>query len=94
MEPVQHTASPLPPVEHDLAPEVAPSRLPAGVRRFETLHEQLRFEQFLADFAVRFQNLPPEQVDQEIVRSLEALCEVLGVERAGLALFSAPASRY
>src|SRR5262245_7711019 len=57
--------------------------------RFDTLEEQLLFEQFVADFAVRFQNLPADRVDGEIVASLEALTRVLGVERSGLALFGA-----
>ncbi len=70
-------------------PGAAPEHEAREGRRFELLEEHVRFEQFLADFAMRFQNLPCDRVDDEIARSLAALVPVLGVERASLALFSA-----
>ena len=47
------------------------------------------FESFLADLATRFTGIPAHQVDAEIERALQDLCEFLGTGRATLFEFSA-----
>lgn len=48
------------------------------------LEDRLRFETLLAELSMRFINLPPDQVDQEIENALRCLVEALHVDRSTL----------
>ena len=48
------------------------------------LEEQLRFEMFLAELSARFVNLPTGEVDRQILDAERSLCEILGLDVAGL----------
>jgi transcriptional regulator with GAF, ATPase, and Fis domain len=48
------------------------------------VEERLPFEEFLADIAARFVNVPEDLVDEAIQESLEGLTRTLGVDRCGL----------
>src|SRR5215472_3857800 len=48
------------------------------------LEERLRFETLLANLSVRFVNVPPDQVDAEIVDAQHSICECLGFDVSAL----------
>jgi hypothetical protein len=52
------------------------------------LAEQLRFETVLADLSARFANLPPGEVDREIMDAERLICEALGLDLAALWQYS------
>jgi PAS domain S-box-containing protein len=53
------------------------------------LDERLRFETLLSRLSATFIHLPADQIDGQIERGLQQIVEFLGVERSGLAQFSA-----
>jgi formate hydrogenlyase transcriptional activator len=58
------------------------------------LEEQLRFERLLTDLSSRFVHLAPDQVDLEIESAMQAICEVLGLDRCTLAKHDEAARRF
>ena len=58
-------------------------------RRQGLLDERLRFETLLSRLSATFIHLPADQIDGQIERGLQQIVEFLGVERSGLAQFSA-----
>jgi PAS domain S-box-containing protein len=48
------------------------------------LEERLRFETLIADLSSQFINLPPGDVDREIMEAQRRICELLGLDLAGL----------
>ena len=48
------------------------------------IKSRLEFESFLSDLSARFVNLPPEAVDREIEKALQAILDFFAVDRAGL----------
>ena len=56
-----------------------------GLHRSENvLRDFLRFERLVSDISARFMNIPPEEVDREIERSLKQFLEFSQVDRCGL----------
>ncbi|MGA7410372.1 MAG: sigma 54-interacting transcriptional regulator [Bryobacteraceae bacterium] len=49
------------------------------------LEEQLKFETVMAGLLTTFINLPPTQLDGQIVEALKRICETLGLDRSMLA---------
>jgi PAS domain S-box-containing protein len=74
----------------DSLPVASPSdALDQDYRRlWDLLDDRLRFESFLARLSATFINLPAEDVDSQIDRSLQQLVEFLQIERCCLAQFS------
>src|SRR5579871_1288702 len=52
------------------------------------LDERLRFETLLSRLSTTFINLPADDVDSQIERSLQQIVDFLGIERSSLAQFS------
>jgi len=50
----------------------------------EALEERLKFETLLANLSARFINLPPDQIDSEIVDAQRQICECLDIDRSTL----------
>jgi formate hydrogenlyase transcriptional activator len=48
------------------------------------LEERLRFETLIADLSSKFINLPPDEVDREIMDAERLICEALGLDLAAL----------
>ena len=48
------------------------------------LEERLQFETLLADLSSRFVNVPPDQVDREIVDAQISICDCLGIDHSAL----------
>ena len=48
------------------------------------LEERLRFETLLADLSSHFINLPPGDVDREIIEAQRRMCDILSLDLAGL----------
>lgn len=48
------------------------------------LEERLQFETLIADLSLKFVNLPPGDVDREIIEAQHRMCDVLGLDLAGL----------
>ncbi len=78
---------------------LSPRQTPEGVqilcsvrdlsaRLLRTVGKQLAFEKLVTDISARFANLCDEDVDAEIVRSLQQIAEFLEVDRVGLCDFS------
>ena len=53
------------------------------------LDERLRFEELLTDLAAGFVEIPPGEIDERIGQGLDRTIHELGIDRAGLAEFSA-----
>jgi diguanylate cyclase (GGDEF)-like protein/PAS domain S-box-containing protein len=51
------------------------------------LQQRLRLEHLVAAFGAHFTGLPPEDIDQDISRSLQTLARTTGVDRASIVLF-------
>ena len=54
----------------------------------DTVGKQLAFEKLVTDISTRIARMPIEDVDEEIVRSLQRIVEFLEVERSSLGEFS------
>ncbi len=52
----------------------------------QALRHQAEFERALSDLSATFINLPPARVDEEIRNGLKTICNVLGADRATVAL--------
>ena len=48
------------------------------------LEERLRFETLIADLSLKFVNLPPGEVDREIIEAQRRMCDILSLDLAGL----------
>ena len=51
----------------------------------QALEEQLKFETVLAGLLTTFINLPPSELDVQIVEAQKRICETLGLDRSTLA---------
>ena len=48
------------------------------------LEERLRFETLIAELSLKFINLPPGEVDREIMDAERRICELLGIDISAL----------
>ena len=55
----------------------------------QRLEQQLKFEKLISQFSSRFINLPPDEIDKEINRSLKLLTEFMEVDYSSLNFYSA-----
>jgi len=83
------------PVDISLSPRQTPegthivcSIRDLSARLLHTVGEQLAFEKLIIDISARFARMPIENVDEEIVRSLQQVVEFLGLDRSSLGEFS------
>jgi hypothetical protein len=57
---------------------------PENIDQDAKLEKRLRFETLIADLSSKFVNLPAGEVDREIMDAQRRICELLGLDVAGL----------